>query len=72
LNGQECALFGLPSEAGGGSMLICPEQEAGESKKGAILFVAALTKRLSIEISKLSKAIISLTKFDSGQLMFLG
>jgi hypothetical protein len=53
-------------------MRICPEQEAGESKKGAILFVAALNQRLSIEISKFSTAIITLTQFHSGQLRFLG
>ena len=46
--------------------------ETGESKKGAILFVATFTYKASFEIPKFFNKIITLPKFRSGQLRFLG
>ena len=46
--------------------------DAGASKKCAILFVATFTHAVNFETSIFLNIFIALPKFDSGQLLFLG
>jgi hypothetical protein len=46
--------------------------DAGASKKGAILFVATFTHKVNFEIPKFFSIFIVLSELVSGQLRFLG